>query len=133
MCASLPDLLGCLGSMATRTMGMASMLRGMKGGQAGEVDRVADFKTHSSRPPIPEERGEKNIYSKQALYKKSNGSTFTAQIDSQKQTLKELTEAANGSSDIVQELESKVKTLCGQVGTLSEKCLDLEGRSKRQT
>ncbi|KAF3836074.1 hypothetical protein F7725_028632 [Dissostichus mawsoni] len=58
--------------------------------------------------------------------------TLTAQIDSQKQTLKELTEAANGSSDIVQELESKVKTLCGQVGTLSEKCLDLEGRSKRQ-
>ncbi|KAF3856936.1 hypothetical protein F7725_017659 [Dissostichus mawsoni] len=58
--------------------------------------------------------------------------TLTAQIDSQNQTLKELTEAANGSSDIVQELESKVKTLCGQVGTLSEKCLDLEGRSKRQ-
>ncbi|KAK1901075.1 LINE-1 retrotransposable element ORF1 protein [Dissostichus eleginoides] len=44
----------------------------------------------------------------------------------------ELTEAANGSSDIVQELESKVKTLCGQVETLSEKCLDLEGCSKRQ-
>lgn len=46
-------LLGCLGSMATRTIGVASKLRGVKGQQAGEVERVADFKTFSSRPPIP--------------------------------------------------------------------------------
>lgn len=38
------DILGCLGSMATRTMGVASKLSGVNGGQAGEVDRVADFK-----------------------------------------------------------------------------------------
>ena len=51
-------LLGCLGSMATRTMGVASKLSGMKGGQAGEVEMVADFSTKSSRPPIPaKERG----------------------------------------------------------------------------
>ena len=47
-------LLGCLGSMATRTMGVASKLRGVKGGQAGEVEMVADLSTKSSRPPIPE-------------------------------------------------------------------------------
>lgn len=43
MC-SFKDILGCLGSMATRTMGVASKLSGVKGGQAGEVDRVADFR-----------------------------------------------------------------------------------------
>lgn len=42
--------------MATRTMGVASMLMGVKGGHAGETDSVADFRTKSSRPPIPEER-----------------------------------------------------------------------------
>lgn len=53
----MQDLLGCLGSMATRTMGVASKLSGVKGGQAGDVDRVADFKMYSSRPPIPDGRG----------------------------------------------------------------------------
>jgi len=38
-------------------MGVASKLSGVKGGQAGEIDRVADFKTHSSSPPIPKTRG----------------------------------------------------------------------------
>lgn len=38
-------LLGCLGSMATRTMGVASKLSGVKGEQAGVDDSVADFKT----------------------------------------------------------------------------------------
>lgn len=56
--SAFEDLLGCLGSMATRTMGVASKLSGVKGEQAGEVDRVADFKTHSSRPPIPDRRGQ---------------------------------------------------------------------------
>lgn len=50
----MQDLLGCLGSMATRTMGVASKLSGVKGEQAGVEDRVADFRTCSSRPPIPE-------------------------------------------------------------------------------
>lgn len=60
MCAS-KNLLGCLGSTATRTMGEASKLSGVKGGQAGEVDKVADFKTLSSRPPIPGKGWEENI------------------------------------------------------------------------
>lgn len=67
--------------------------------------------------------------------------TLTAQVYSQKQTLKELTEAANGSSDIVQELESKVKTLCEQVNSLRkmprlgrpfEEAKPESGRSKRR-
>lgn len=47
--------------MATLTMGVASKLSGVKGGQAGEVDSVADFKTNSSSPPIPE-RGQRNTF-----------------------------------------------------------------------
>lgn len=47
--------------MATRTMGVASKLSGVKGGQAGAVDSVADFKTNSSSPPIPE-RGQRNTF-----------------------------------------------------------------------
>lgn len=54
------DLLGCLGSIATRTMGVASKLSGVKGEQAGEVDKVADFKMHFSRPPIPDKRGKEH-------------------------------------------------------------------------
>lgn len=47
------NLLGCFGSTATRTIGVASKLRGVNGGQAGDVDSVADFSTKSCRPPIP--------------------------------------------------------------------------------
>lgn len=47
------SLLGCLGSTATRTIGVASKLRGVNGGQAGDVDSVADLSTKSCRPPIP--------------------------------------------------------------------------------
>ncbi|KAK7926272.1 hypothetical protein WMY93_008582 [Mugilogobius chulae] len=43
----------------------------------------------------------------------------------------ELTDAANLSSDTVRDLERSVETLRKQVTTLTEKCLDLEGRSKR--
>lgn len=39
---------------------------------------------------------------------------------------------ARGSSDVLQELENKVKKLCEQVEKLSGKCLDLEGWLKRQ-
>lgn len=46
-------LLGCLGSTATLTMGAASKLSGMNGGQQGMLQRVADFSTKSWRPPIP--------------------------------------------------------------------------------
>ena len=59
-------------------------------------------------------------------------SALDTQMDAQNQALKELADAANDTSDTIQELEDKVKRLSGQVETLSEKCLDLEGRSKRQ-
>lgn len=32
---------------------MASKLRGMNGGHAGDVDNVADLRTNSSKPPMP--------------------------------------------------------------------------------
>ncbi len=59
-------------------------------------------------------------------------SALKAQMDSQNQTLKELADSASSTSDMLQDLEDKVKKLSGQVETPSEKCLDLEGRSKRQ-
>lgn len=54
--------------MATRTMGVASKLSGVKGGQAGDVDRVADFKMYSSRPPIPDRRGEDRDINTQVFF-----------------------------------------------------------------
>ena len=55
-------------------------------------------------------------------------STLNTQMGAQSQALKELANAANDTS--VQELEDKVRRLSGQNESLSEKCLDLEGRSK---
>lgn len=59
-------------------------------------------------------------------------SALSTQMGAQNQALKELADAANDTSDTIQELENKVKKLSGQIEALSEKCLDLEGRSKRQ-
>lgn len=64
-------------------------------------------------------------------------SALKAQMNKHGHTLKELEEAARGSLDVLQELEKKVKKLSGQVKTLSEICLDLEGllgsgRNKRR-
>lgn len=59
-------------------------------------------------------------------------SALSTQMGAQYQALKELADAANDTSDTIQELENKVKKLSGQIEALSEKCLDLEGRSKRQ-
>lgn len=59
--------------MATRTMGVASKLSGVNGGQAGAVDSVADFKTYSSSPPIPE-RGQRNMF-RVRVWKTSDVST----------------------------------------------------------
>ena len=53
-----------------------------------------------------------------------------SRLDSQSETLKSL--EANATSDTVVDLEATVKQLHSQVEQLSEKCLDLEGRSKRQ-
>lgn len=58
--------------------------------------------------------------------------TLRNEIESHGHTLQELANTASGSSDAIRELENKVETLRGQVTSLSEKCLDLEGRSKRQ-
>lgn len=58
--------------------------------------------------------------------------TMHARVDSQNDTLKSLSESANATSDVVVDLEAQVKKLHSQVEQLSEKCLDLEGRSKRQ-
>lgn len=59
-------------------------------------------------------------------------SALNTQMGAQSQALKELANAANDTSDTVQELKDKVRRLSGQVESLSEKCLDLEGRSERQ-
>ena len=59
-------------------------------------------------------------------------SAVNTQLGAQSHALKELADAANGTSDKMQELEDQVKKLSGQVKTLSEKCIDLEGRSKQQ-
>ncbi|CAL1585978.1 unnamed protein product [Knipowitschia caucasica] len=48
------------------------------------------------------------------------------------QSIKELADATSTSSDTVRGLERVVETLQEQVSTLTEKCIDLEGRSKRQ-
>lgn len=40
-------------------MGVASKLRGVKGGHAAEVEMVADFRINSSIPPIPAKRNNK--------------------------------------------------------------------------
>ena len=55
-----------------------------------------------------------------------------SRLDSQSETLKSLEANANATSDTVVVLEATVKQLHRQVEQLSEKCLDLEGRSKRQ-
>ena len=55
-----------------------------------------------------------------------------ARLDTQNETLESLGESANVTSDTVVELEARVKQLHSQVEQLSAKCLDLEGRSKRQ-
>lgn len=55
-----------------------------------------------------------------------------SRLDFQGETLKSLEANANATSDTVVDLETTVKQLRSQVEQLSEKCLDLEGRSKRQ-
>lgn len=53
-------------------MGVASKLRGVKGGHAAEVEMVADFKINSSIPPIPVE-----ATSKQDKIKITNTAAYT--------------------------------------------------------
>lgn len=69
-----------------------------------------------------------------AALKSENDTAVAAlkvQLEMQNQTLKELACSASNTLDIIQEMEDKVRKLSRQVETLSEKCLDLEGRSKR--
>ncbi|MEQ2247932.1 hypothetical protein ILYODFUR_014211 [Ilyodon furcidens] len=58
-------------------------------------------------------------------------SALKSRMSAQNRALKELTDAANNTSDTMKLLEDKVKGLSSQVEALSVKCLDLEGRSKR--
>lgn len=70
-----------------------------------------------------------------AALKTESDAAFTIvnnRLDSQNETLGSLEKSANATSDSVADLEAKVKQLHNQVEQLSEKCLDLEGRSKRQ-
>lgn len=75
------------------------------------------------------------LRSEMAAYKAETDNSFItvhARLDGQDEALKSLTESANATSDVVVALEAYVKALQGKVNELSEKCLDLEGRSKRQ-
>lgn len=55
--------------------------------------------------------------------------TTTAQHSS---TLVDLERSATHSSDAITKLQSEVKRLCAEVNLLTDKCMDLEGRSRRQ-
>ena len=56
------DLLRCLGSMATLTIGGAANDMSVKTGHAMVLDKVADFNTSWSRPPIPANNKMQNYY-----------------------------------------------------------------------
>lgn len=58
-------------------------------------------------------------------------STLKTKMDEHGMELQELAEAANSSAETVRGLETSVQKLREQVTFLSEKCTDLEGRSKR--
>lgn len=47
-------------------------------------------------------------------------------------TLADLERSANHSSDAITKLQTEVKRLCTEVNLLTDKCMDLEGRSRRQ-
>lgn len=58
-------------------------------------------------------------------------SSLEKQIASQNEKLEDIADSANATSNTVANLEGKVKLLTSQVEQLTEKCTDLEGRSKR--
>ncbi|KAL0179771.1 hypothetical protein M9458_025213, partial [Cirrhinus mrigala] len=53
-------------------------------------------------------------------------------INEHRATLEHLEQNATTSADAVRKLQAQVKSLSDQVSELTEKCIDLEGRSKRQ-
>ncbi|ROL41934.1 hypothetical protein DPX16_14299 [Anabarilius grahami] len=53
-------------------------------------------------------------------------------INDHRTTLEHLEQTATASSDAVTKLQAHVKSFSEQVSELTEKCIDLEGRSKRQ-
>lgn len=53
-------------------------------------------------------------------------------INEHRTTLEHLVHNATASADAFTKLQAQVKSLSDQVSELSEKCIDLEGRSKRQ-
>lgn len=61
-----------------------------------------------------------------------NITALKTQTESQAKTLQGLEQSATDTADRVAELETQVKHLTRQVDRINGKCLDLEGRSKRQ-
>ncbi|KAL2098411.1 hypothetical protein ACEWY4_007618 [Coilia grayii] len=59
---------------------------------------------------------------------------LTLQTSSAQQgsTIAELEQSATHSSDAIVKLQSELKRLCAEVDRLTDKCADLEGRSRRQ-
>lgn len=58
--------------------------------------------------------------------------TLQASTDQHSETIAELEQSASHSSDAIVKLQSEVKRLCTEVERLTDKCADLEGRSRRQ-
>ena len=59
-------------------------------------------------------------------------SAVTREMESHNDQLKDMADSATNMSNSVVKLEKTVEQLSGQVEKLTEKCIDLEGRSKRQ-
>lgn len=59
-------------------------------------------------------------------------STLQSNVTALEETVSSVTSATSQMSDTITELESTVSRLRSQVDVLTEKCVDLEGRSKRQ-
>lgn len=57
--------------------------------------------------------------------------TLRIKMEEHGQELQELAETANSSAETIRDLETSVEKLREQVSFLTEKCVDLEGRSKR--
>ncbi|KAI2663669.1 S-layer protein [Labeo rohita] len=70
-----------------------------------------------------------------AMLEKKINAKFDAMqltINEHRTTLEHLEQNATASADEVAKLQAQVKSLSDQVSELTEKCIDLEGRSKRQ-
>lgn len=74
-------------------------------------------------------RGELSSFQKEI---RAEITTLQASTDQHSETIAELEQSASHSSDAIVKLQSEVKRLCTEVARLTDKCADLEGRSRRQ-